>query len=369
MTDRVQTVVVGAGVVGLAVARALALDGREVCVLEALDRFGSVTSARNSEVLHAGLHHAPGALKSRLCVAGRQAWLDYAQRRGIAHRVCGKLIVATDAQQLPALEAIAARAAANGVRLMVLTGAQAKALEPALHAHTALLSPDTAIVDSHALMQSLLADLESAGGQLVLRTPVQSVQRRDTDWLVRTVAGDELACAEWVNAAGLGAWALARRTEGLLPGAVPPCHYAKGNYFAMARVAPFQRLIYPVPQPGGLGIHLTLDLAGQARFGPDVQWTSDPADTAVDTARAPLFEAAVRAYWPDLPANCLLPAYAGVRPKLSGPGADAADFLIQTQVEHGGQGLIQLFGIESPGLTSALTLADLVRDKLNALAV
>ncbi|RRD57598.1 NAD(P)/FAD-dependent oxidoreductase [Comamonadaceae bacterium OH2545_COT-014] len=365
--DHVDAVVIGAGVVGLAVARALALAGREVVVLEAAPGVGTGISSRNSEVIHAGLYYAPGSLKARLCVQGRQMLYDYCAERGIAHRRCGKLIVATTEAERAPLAAIAERAAAAGVHdLVPLTPGQARALEPALHCVAALHSPSTGIVDSHALMLALLGDVERAGGVLAVQSAVRSAVRHAR---ARTGSGPgaagmalvmedgtELATHWVVNAAGLQAPALARRFEGLAPQHVPEAHFAKGSYFTLAGRAPFSRLIYPVPQPGGLGVHLTLDLAGQARFGPDVQWVAAPDDLAVDPARAPAFESEVRRYWPGLPAGALQPGYAGMRPKISGPGEAAADFLIQGPRTHGVPGLVNLFGMESPGLTSCLAI-------------
>ncbi|MBK6867329.1 MAG: NAD(P)/FAD-dependent oxidoreductase [Burkholderiales bacterium] len=365
--EHVDTVVIGAGVVGLAVARALALAGREVMVLEALEAFGTQTSARNSEVIHAGIYYPQDSLKARLCVRGRQMLYDYCAERGVPHRRCGKLIVATSESQIDELRAIRQRAAANGVGdLPWLTRAQAQALEPALQCHAALLSPSTGIVDSHGLMLSLLGDLENAGGLLALQSPVESMavvaHAPATIEIVMGggAAGTKLAARWVVNAAGLQAPALAARTNGLDARHVPRAWFAKGNYFTLSGRAPFGRLIYPVPEPGGLGVHLTLDLGGQAKFGPDVQWVDASEDLQVDPARGDAFYAEVRRYWPGLPDDALQPGYAGIRPKISGPGEAAADFLIQGPRDHGVGGLVNLFGIESPGLTSCLALAEQV---------
>ncbi len=363
--ERVDAIIIGAGAIGLAVGRALAQRGLEAVVLEAEAQIGTGISSRNSEVIHAGLYDRPDALKARLCVAGRAALYDYCESHGVPHRRCGKLVVATDDAQVGALREIAVRARANGVaELRWLDAAEARALEPELRCAAALLSPVTGIVDSHALMLAYQGDLERAGGALAVRSPVEGV-RVTTDGFVVEVGGDgtsEIACGILVNAAGLAADAFARRIDGLDPAWVMPLHYAKGNYFALSGRAPFSRLVYPVPQPGGLGVHLTLDLAGQARFGPDVEWlavpSADAIDYAVDPARGRAFFAAIRTYWPGLPDGALAPAYSGVRPKLQPAGAPAADFVLQGPALHGVPGLMNLFGIESPGLTASLAIAE-----------
>jgi L-2-hydroxyglutarate oxidase LhgO len=364
--EPVDVVVIGAGVVGLAVARALALSGREVWVLESEASIGSGISARNSEVIHAGIYYPQGSLKARLCVQGKQMLYAYCAERGVAHRRCGKLLVASSAAQLADLAQVQARALANGVDdLQLLSAAQAVALEPALRCHGALLSLSTGIVDSHGLMLALQGDLEHAGSQVVLRCDVDkaklSLTGRHQVWMRD---GTCLAARTVVNAAGLSAPALARRFAGLDAHHVPREFFAKGNYFSLSGKAPFQRLIYPLPEPGGLGVHLTLDLAGQAKFGPDVQWVDDTTDYGVDPARGAAFYAEVRKYWPGLPDDTLQAAYAGIRPKISGPGQAAADFCVQGPRTHGVPGLVNLFGIESPGLTSALALAEMVSDML-----
>ncbi len=371
--EQVDTVVIGAGVVGLAVARALALQGREVMVLEAADAFGTGTSARNSEVIHAGIYYPAGSLKARLCVQGKQMLYDYCAERGIAHQRCGKLIVATSADQVDELRAIQQRAAANGVHdLRLLTRAEAQALEPSLQCHAALLSPSTGIVDSHGLMLSLLGDLEQAGGLLAVNSEVKSLaaleDKAQAAIKMEVFGGEEsteLIARQVVNAAGLHAPALAARTRGLDLRHVPQARFAKGNYFTLSGRAPFSRLIYPVPEPGGLGVHLTLDLGGQAKFGPDVQWVDSPHDLEVDAARGNAFYAEVRRYWPELRDGALQPGYAGIRPKISAPGEPAADFVIQGPREHGVPGLVNLFGIESPGLTSCLALGAATVEALN----
>ena len=359
--DQVDVVVIGAGVVGLAVARALALQGREVMVLEAADAIGTGTSSRNSEVIHAGIYYPQGSLKARLCVQGKSMLYTYCAERGIGHQRCGKLIVATQAAQVPELQAIIAKAAANGVDdLALLSGEQARALEPQLACVAAVQSPSTGIVDSHALMLALLGDLENAGGLLALNSGLNraypSVIGSESAMVLVADDGTEIAARTVVNAAGLHAPALARRFEGLDARHVPPAYFAKGNYFTLSGRSPFGRLIYPVPEAAGLGVHLTIDLGGQAKFGPDVQWVDSAEDLVVDPARGDAFYAEVRKYWPALPDGALIPGYAGIRPKISGPGEAAADFVIQGPTDHGVRGLVNLFGIESPGLTSCLAI-------------
>jgi L-2-hydroxyglutarate oxidase LhgO len=359
MVERVDCVVVGAGVVGLAVARALALQGREVLVLEAAPAIGTGISARNSEVIHAGLYYPTGSLKARLCVAGRDLLYAYCAERTVAHQRCGKWLVATSAEQLPQLHAIAARAQANGVHdLQWLSAEEARALEPALHCVAALQSPSTGIVDSHGLMLALQGDTEHAGGIFAFNTAVVQVQYADAAINLEMKDGTRLQARSVVNAAGLGATDLAARCKGLNPARVPRSYYAKGSYFSLSGKAPFSRLIYPVPEPGGLGVHLTLDLGGQTKFGPDVQWVNSHYDLQVDARRGDAFYAEVRKYWPGLRDGALQPAYAGMRPKIHGPGTDAADFMIQGLADHGMPGWVNLFGIESPGLTSALAIAE-----------
>ena len=369
--DRVDAVVVGAGAVGLAVARELALHGRETIVLEATAGIGNGTSSRNSEVIHAGLYDAPTSLKARLCVAGRRLLYPYCEARGVGHRRCGKLVVAATPAQVELLGAIERRALGNGVEgLRWLSGAEARDLEPALQGEAALLSTATGIIDSHALMLAYLGDLENAGGALVVRSPLESAAVRGDGFVLR-VGGDaplEIEAGVLVNAAGLDAQAIARRIDGLDPALIPRAWFAKGNYYALAGRSPFTRLVYPVPEPGGLGVHLTLDLAGQARFGPDVEWldvdSPDAIDYAVDPARSAAFYAAIRRYWPGLGDDTLAPAYSGVRPKLQGPGAPASDFMLQGPEAHGIGGLVNLFGIESPGLTASLAIAAEVAHRL-----
>jgi L-2-hydroxyglutarate oxidase LhgO len=360
--EQVDAVVMGAGVVGLAVARSLALAGQEVMVLESENAIGTGTSARNSEVIHAGIYYPAGSLKARLCVQGKQMLYAYCAERGVAHRQLGKLIVATSPEQVQALDGILRKASANGVHdLQKLSAAEAMALEPALACEAALLSPSSGVVDSHGLMLALQGDMENAGGLLALLSPVQHIGLQQGTashpMLVQTQDGTELACRILVNAAGLSAVAMARAMAGLNPDLLPQAHFAKGNYFTLAGKAPFSRLIYPVPEAAGLGVHLTLDLGGQAKFGPDVQWVNDPTDLRVDPSRGDAFYAEVRKYWPGLADGALLPGYAGIRPKINGPKESAADFLIQGPAEHGVPGLVNLLGIESPGLTSSLAIA------------
>ena len=358
MVESVDTVVVGAGAVGLAIARALALAGREVVVLESAEAIGTGVSARSSEVIHAGLYYPQGSLKARLCVEGRGLLYDFLAEHGVAHARPGKLLVATAEDQLPALDKIAAAAKANGVDdLRRLNAADVHALEPDLKAVAALLSPSTGILDSHGLMLALLGEAEAKGAMVAFRSPLVG-GRVSTDGLIVEAGGEApmtLACRALVNAAGLGAQAVASSLGGLPASAVPPRYLAKGSYFVLSGRCPFRHLVYPVPEAAGLGIHLTLDLGGQARFGPDVEWV-EAEDYRVNPARSEAFAAAVRRYWPDLPDGALQPGYAGVRPKIQAPGEPVADFVIQGPAEHGIPGLVNLFGIESPGLTACLAI-------------
>jgi L-2-hydroxyglutarate oxidase LhgO len=364
--DEVECVVIGAGAVGLAVARALARSGREVLILEKESLIGSGTSSRNSEVIHAGIYYPKGSLKARLCVAGKERLYDYCATHGVAHRRCGKLIVAAPAQMVE-LEAISAAAGANGVHdLAWLPQLEVARIEPDLACAAALFSPSTGIIDSHGLMLAYQGEAEDAGAVIAFNTAVTRAAP-DEQGLAIWINGEAepaLRARLVVNAAGLFARTVATRIEGFPAALIPPGWFAKGSYFTLAGRAPFSRLVYPVPEPGGLGVHLTLDLGGQARFGPDVEWLeqTDPAafDYAVDPRRAERFYAAIRSYWPGLREGDLTPAYSGVRPKLSGPGQPAADFQIAGPADHGLRGLINLFGIESPGLTASLAIADMV---------
>lgn len=364
--DQVDAIVIGAGVVGLAVGRALAQAGHETLVLESQAAIGQGVSARNSEVIHAGLYYTPGSLKARLCVRGKALLYALCASHGVDHRNCGKLVVANSDEEAASLKKLQARAAANGVPVTWLDGAQARALEPALRCTAALSSPTTGIVDSHGLMLALQGDLERAGGMVAVMSPVASavMGRAGEPHVVRLADGSELAARIVVNAASLHAPDLARRFDGLDPRHVPVACYAKGSYYSLAGRAPFSRLVYPAPADAWLGVHLTLDLGGQARFGPDLEWLEvdrpEAIDYAVDPRRAEGFYAEVRRYWPELPDGALAPAYSGVRPKIHGPDEAAPDFRIDTQERHGIPGLVNLFGIESPGLTSALAVAEYV---------
>jgi L-2-hydroxyglutarate oxidase LhgO len=363
MIERVDAVVIGAGVVGLAVARALALQGREVLALEAADAIGTETSSRNSEVIHAGLYYPPGSLKACLCVAGRPALPDYCAARGVPAKAVGKIIVATDEGQIPTLRAIRETAARNGVDdLAWLDRSAIEGLEPQVWAVAGLHSPATGVVDSHALMLSFQGDLDANGGLVVFESPVQAGEVTEDGIRLGVGGGDpiELLARTVVNAAGLHAPAVAARIKGLPRERVPAAYFAKGHYFKLSGVrAPFRRLVYPVPEQAGLGVHATLDLGGQVRFGPDVEWVERPSYD-VDPSRAAGFYDAIRRYWPGLPDGALQPDYAGVRPKIAGPGEPAADFLIDGPRRHGCPGLVNLFGIESPGLTASLALGDTV---------
>jgi L-2-hydroxyglutarate oxidase LhgO len=363
--EKLDAVVIGAGVVGLAVARALAMAGREVVILEAEDAIGTHTSSRNSEVIHAGIYYPRGSLKARACVEGKALMYEYCVSHGVPHRRSGKLIVATDDGQIPELEQIQRRAHANGVTDVTwMTRAQALALEPALACAAALYSPSTGIVDSHALMLAYLGDAEAHGAMLALKSPLERALVRPDGFELRVAGAEPVFSKVLVNSAGLKAPTVARRMEGYPAELAPRELFAKGNYYSLSGRAPFSRLIYPVPEPGGLGVHITLDLAGQARFGPDVEWV-ERIDYAVDPRRAERFYAAIRRYWPGLPEGALAPGYAGIRPKTAGPGEPAPDFLVQGPAAHGVPGLVHLFGIESPGLTASLALASTVVEEIN----
>lgn len=356
MAETVDAVVIGAGVVGLAVARALALVGRDVLVLERNNRIGAETSSRNSEVIHAGIYYPPGSLKARLCRDGKHMLYAYCAERGIGHRQCGKLIVAGDDGQRPALSKIISCAEANGVTdLELLTADACIAREPEVRAVGGLFSPSTGIIDSHDFMTSLQGDLEAAGGMVVLNTAVTDVAIKVGQLTVVTGGPEAMTLRprSLVNAAGLGAPALA----GGIVRDVPPLHLAIGHYYALSGKSPFRHLVYPLPADGGLGVHVTLDLAGQARFGPDVRWI-EGVDYSFDDTRRDDFIDAIRTYYPGLDSARLSPAYTGIRPKLVGPGEAAADFRIDGPDRHGVDGLVNLFGIESPGLTAALAIAD-----------
>ena len=363
--ERIEAVVVGAGVVGLACARALARAGREVVVLEREGRIGSHTSSRNSEVIHAGIYYPRGSEKARLCLRGREMLYAYCADRGVPHRRLGKIIVATEPAQEAALAGIAAAAAANGVDdLRPLGGPELAALEPSLRGVAGLLSPSTGIVDSHALMLSLQGELEDAGGAIAFGTAFAAARPAADGFEIEAAGRGEpvrIAAGLLVNAAGLFAGEVAARIEGLAPPFRRRVWFCKGNYFGTAARVPFRHLIYPVPERDGLGVHLTLDLAGRGRFGPDTEWI-DGLDYRLDPGRGAGFAAAIRRYWPGLPDGALTPDYSGIRPKLAPAGGAATDFLIEGPESHGLPGLVNLFGIESPGLTASLAIAEAVAD-------
>jgi L-2-hydroxyglutarate oxidase LhgO len=362
----IECVVVGAGVVGLAVARALARSGREVILVEAGEGIGVGISSRNSEVIHAGIYYPSGSLKAQVCVEGKQRLYAFCDERGVDYRRLGKLIVATDDSQCAALRKLLEQGRRNGVDdLQWLDGLQAQSLEPAVSCVAALWSPSTGIVDSHALMLALQADAEASGTSLVFHTPLASARCTGQGFELQMGGAQPmtLSCRELINCAGLFAPEVASRIEGLPSQHVPTARLCKGSYFSFSGRAPFRHLVYPAPESAGLGVHMTLDLGGQARFGPDVEWV-DYVDYRVDPRRADGFYEAIRRYWPALPDNSLQPAYSGIRPKITGPTEPAADFVISGPAEHGVPGLVNLFGIESPGLTSCLALADRVVDHL-----
>lgn len=371
--DSVQTVVIGAGVVGLACAKLLAESGRDVIVLETADAIGTETSSRNSEVIHAGIYYPPGGLKARLCVSGKKALYAYCDSRGVPYRRCGKLIVATTPEEDAVLDGIAAKAAANGVdgedALYRVSGSEARELEPSLSCVSALVSPSTGIVDSHALMLAYQGDAEAAGAMIAFETPVLGGRVSDKGIILEAGGATPmtLAANEVVISAGLSAQTIARSLSGYPPAAIPGQYYCKGNYFITARKSPFSRLIYPVPVKAGLGVHVTIDMAGGLRFGPDTEWIDgvDDVDTLeVDPKRGEAFVDAIRRYWPDLPDGALQPGYSGIRPKLNRSGAVGDDFRIDGPEVHGIAGLVGLYGIESPGLTSSLAVAGEALERL-----
>lgn len=366
--EEIDCVVVGAGVVGLAIARALAIAGREVIVLEAADQIGTETSSRNSEVIHAGIYYPKNALKAQLCVQGKKALYAYCDRKHIAYRRCGKLIVATHPAQVDTLVEIQATAAANGVGdLRLLTRGQVRALEPAVECVGALMSPSTGIIDSHAFMLALQADAEHAGALFVFSSPVLggAIAARGIHLELGGTDPAHFCARTVINCAGLHAQGFATGIRGVPRSHIPPLFLAKGSYFSLATAERFEHLVYPVPEQAGLGIHLTIDLGGQVRFGPDVEWVTE-RDYRVDLQRVESFYPAIRKYWPGLRDEALHPAYSGIRPKISGPNAPASDFRIDGPHVHGVPGLVNLFGIESPGLTASLAIADRVAALLHS---
>ena len=363
--DTVDCIVVGAGVVGLAVARAIALTGREVLVLEGTEAIGTGTSSRNSEVIHAGIYYPAGSFMARFCVAGKQMLYRFAAERGVPHVNCGKLIVATSEEEAGKLASIQGRAAANGVHdLRMISGDEARGMEPALRCTAALVSPSTGIVDSHGYMLALQGDAEHGGAFFAFHSPVTGGEVTGEGIVLRT-AEMEVRAHLVINSAGLHAPDLARGIVGMPAEHVPTPYYAKGNYFSLTGKNPFSRLIYPVPVPGGLGTHLTVDMGGQARFGPDVEWV-DGLEYEVDPKRGEGFYESIRRWWPELKDGALSAGYAGIRPKIVPPSVAVQDFLIQGPSVHGVKGLINLFGIESPGLTASLAIAEYVREMAEA---
>lgn len=364
--NQIEAVVIGAGVVGLATARKLASSGKEVLILESEKAIGTATSSRNSGVIHAGIYYQPDSLKATLCVSGRDNLYIYAAERGIPHRRCGKLVVATDDSQIDSLRKLAERGHRNGVAgLKMLTRDDAQAIEANVACTAALLSPDTGMIDTHAYMLSLLGDAENDGATLALNAPVVGVEAMD-DGFVVDVGGDpteRIGCQILVNAAGLGAQTVAHAFKGFDRALIPPLVLAKGNYFTCPGKPPFGMHIYPLPVLGSSGLHATCDLNGRIRFGPDVEWV-DRIDYRVDATRAAAFETAIQRYWPGLPTGALQPDYCGIRPKIARASPHDTDFIVQSRRDHGYTGLIHLFGIESPGLTSSLALADDVVSRL-----
>jgi L-2-hydroxyglutarate oxidase LhgO len=364
MTADIDCIVLGAGVVGLAIARELAISGRDVLIVEKADAIGTGTSSRNSEVIHAGIYYPRGSLKAQLCVRGKHMLYAYCKEKGIPHKQLGKLIVSATPEQTQQLAGIAERARQNGVGdLYQISGNQARELEPALVCDAALVSPSTGIVDSHALMLALQGDAENHGANCVFHTELLAGKVLESGLFELHFGGQEpmsLTARTVINSAGLSAPAVAGKLQGLAAEHVPTAYFCKGSYFTLSGRSPFSRLIYPMPDQAGLGVHLTLDLGGQAKFGPDTQWI-DGEDYTLNPQRADVFYDAVRSYWPQLPDGALNPGYTGIRPKIVGPGSAAADFVISGPATHGIGGLVNLFGIESPGLTSSLALAQTVR--------
>lgn len=364
MTESVDCVVIGAGVIGLAVARAMAMSGQEVIIVEAGEAVGTGTSSRNSEVIHAGIYYPEGSLKARLCVEGRKQMYAYCNSHGVTANKTQKLVFAANTDELPPLRDLQSHAARNGVELHWLERTEAQDLEPNLACAAALLSPETGIVDSHGLMLALLGDAERHGAAIAYNSPVIRGKVEASGVSLKVGGQDSISLFSplVINCAGLGAQAVSRSMDGLNASTIPPLNYAKGSYFYLSGKTPFSRLIYPLPGTASLGLHYTLDLSGQARFGPDVEWT-DTTSYTVDPDRADLFYSAIRKYWPALPDGALRPGYAGIRPKIQAKGEPAHDFAIQNPAETGVPGYWALYGIESPGLTSCLAIADYVAEK------
>jgi L-2-hydroxyglutarate oxidase LhgO len=360
MADKIECVVIGAGVVGLAVARALALAGREVLLLEAESHPGTITSARNSGVIHAGLYYAADSLKARFCVAGNRALYAYCEARGVDHHNTGKLIIANGAEEERVLVHLLERAHGNGVEgVRLITHSEAHEFEPEVHCTAALFCPTSGIIDQHPYMLALQGDMENAGGTLVCECRVERLSRTTQGFIVHVDNATEIEARFVVNSAGLGAVDLLGKIDAYPRERIPKLHLARGNYFTVAARSPFRHLVYPVPHSAGLGIHATIDLGKRVRFGPDVEWI-EKIDYSVNAARAPQFYEAIRRYWPRLADGALVPDYTGIRPKLHGPGEPQPDFRIESAAEHGLPGLVNLLGIESPGLTSSLPIGDYV---------
>jgi L-2-hydroxyglutarate oxidase LhgO len=368
MSERIECAVIGGGVVGLAIARRLAMSGREVVVLEAEEAFGTHTSSRNSEVIHAGIYYPTGSLKARLCVAGRKALYRYCAEHDVRHRRIGKVIVACDETELAGLKKYQDQAGINGVDdLRMLNAGELEELEPNVRCVAGFLSPSTGIIDSHGLMLEYLGDAERHGAALALASPVVS-GRADNDGIVLEVGGAEpvsLRCDIVVNSAGFSAQAVARSIAGVPANTIPATHYAIGHYYTLSGAAPFRRLIYPVARQDWLGVHVTIDLGGQVKFGPDFSWI-DRVDYRFDESRETAFYQAIRRYYPGLKDGTLVPGYTGIRPKIHGPGEPAPDWAIQGPRDHGVAGLVNLYGVESPGLTSSLAISDHVAKLLDA---
>lgn len=364
MAIDIENIVIGAGVIGLAIARTLAVAGRDVLVLEQSGHFGEETSSRNSEVIHAGIYYPKDSLKARYCVEGKHQLYGYCATRHIPHRRCGKLIVATSEAEIETLSSLAAKAAANGVDdITPLSRDAALEMEPSLHCTAALLSPSTGIIDSHQLMLAYVGEIEDHGGAIAYNTPFEGAAITKNGFAV-TASGTTVQCRNLINSAGLSAQAVAAKISGLSRTHIPTRYLTKGSYFTMTARSPFSHLIYPVPNTASLGIHVTIDLAGQIRFGPDQEWV-DHIDYEVDPARSADFYEAIRRYFPALPDGCLIPAYSGIRPKVQTPGGAMADFMIMDERDHDVAGLVNLFGMESPGLTSSLRIGEAVKDKLS----